>query len=41
MKVSDKSMNFNDVYIRLNNGQTFEFKEQSVIDFSCSKCKII
>ncbi|APU87189.1 hypothetical protein NPD8_3863 (plasmid) [Clostridium botulinum] len=39
MKVSDKSMNFNDVYIRLNNGQTFEFKEQSVIDFSCFKCK--
>lgn len=32
-------MNLKEVYIRLNNGQIFEFKEQPVIDFNCPKCK--
>lgn len=31
-------MDLNEVYIKLNNGQIFEFKEQPVINFSCPKC---
>jgi hypothetical protein len=33
------NLNINEVYIRLNNNENFQFKEQSAIDFYCSSCK--